>query len=660
MDIIIESANCIAKAFENHKVFIFNEEINNKQQYYFRASDVGDIIGIVNIRSSTQNFTEKERCVHEVDTKSGKKEVIFLTSRGVYRLIYASKKEIAEKFRDWVGDILDDIIFNDSQELKNKIKQLEYKHKLELDKKETEKNWLHNVTRNQVTFKKYVTKTDGVYLGAAAFEHQNYIEKIGKSIEVRKREDKLATANSGTNAFQVYKNYETYSGLEQPTEKYVHALLAPLHVNTERGGTEHFMIHRTFADSIIEKVIVDQNNTITLINNYIDLLQINQYNYSNMSKILDNVTDCTSAIELSKICIGCNANLNMDMFTVLDKKNNVYNEKCNICISDQTQIALQLVENTLTGKKKCTGCDETYNLDMFFIDIDNKNLLIAECRNCVNIKENCSVKQCNVCFVIQTYNNFRKNTKFKDNHTAKCNACHDSEKVICEFCRVQVIPDNLLNHQRTASCIEAQQTITNTVPLKVFVPVSAELEVQTEVKIPIEPGIKKQCNTCEKVFPISNFYYSPSKKLYDGKCRACLTSYKLAARTRLKENPTYNIKECDTCHEVKKLMYYFKTENNTTCKVCYNKQHDPLNPCKQCNRCLQIKALDNFTTDNNAVDGKTTICKACKDTTERTHVNDNSRATCNLCGTEGSKRHMSAHQRSKKCIQIQSVLNTKN
>ena len=57
---------------------------------------------------------------------------MFLTSQGVYRLLYNSKKEAAKKFRKWAGNILDDIIFNESTELK---KQLE-EHKELLEDKE--------------------------------------------------------------------------------------------------------------------------------------------------------------------------------------------------------------------------------------------------------------------------------------------------------------------------------------------------------------------------------------------------------------------------------------------------------------------------------------------------------------------------------------------
>ena len=125
-------ANCIIKAFENNLITIIKEDPNI---YLFKAADIGKLLDIVNIRSSIQKFDETERCVREVDTGFGVKEIIYLTSRGIYRLLYNSTKELAKKFRNWVADIIDDIIFNNSNELRlqldDKNKQLE---NVELDK----------------------------------------------------------------------------------------------------------------------------------------------------------------------------------------------------------------------------------------------------------------------------------------------------------------------------------------------------------------------------------------------------------------------------------------------------------------------------------------------------------------------------------------------
>jgi prophage antirepressor-like protein len=116
--------NCIVKAFENNPISIIHEDINNKRIYYFKASDVGKVLDIVNIRTSIINFDEDEKVVRTTySSNSGNPETIFLSSQGVYRLLYNSKKEIAKKFRKWAGNILDDIIFNQSKELQRQLEE---------------------------------------------------------------------------------------------------------------------------------------------------------------------------------------------------------------------------------------------------------------------------------------------------------------------------------------------------------------------------------------------------------------------------------------------------------------------------------------------------------------------------------------------------------
>lgn len=153
---IKQNPNLITKAFENHPIFIFKEEVENKKQYYFKADDIGKVLDIVNIRASIQNFNESERGVKYIDTPGGKQQATFLTSQGVYRLLYNSKKPMAEKFRKWAGDILDDIIFNESNELKQKLKEQEEKHVKELQEKVVEK--LYKVIHFFRTF--FILKVD--------------------------------------------------------------------------------------------------------------------------------------------------------------------------------------------------------------------------------------------------------------------------------------------------------------------------------------------------------------------------------------------------------------------------------------------------------------------------------------------------------------------
>jgi prophage antirepressor-like protein len=131
MEEIITDSNCITKAFESFRIVVLNETAEDKTiTYWFRASDFEKTIGMQNIRASIQNYTAKEKGIKEIETTKGKQRAVFLTSRGVYRLLYSSKMPLAEQFRDWVGDILDDIIFNHGFELK---RQLESSHQRMLE-----------------------------------------------------------------------------------------------------------------------------------------------------------------------------------------------------------------------------------------------------------------------------------------------------------------------------------------------------------------------------------------------------------------------------------------------------------------------------------------------------------------------------------------------
>jgi hypothetical protein len=66
-----ENPNCIVKAFENNPISILHEEINNKKEYYFKATDIAKVLCISQIRSSIQNFDDDEKVVRKVDDLRG-------------------------------------------------------------------------------------------------------------------------------------------------------------------------------------------------------------------------------------------------------------------------------------------------------------------------------------------------------------------------------------------------------------------------------------------------------------------------------------------------------------------------------------------------------------------------------------------------------------
>jgi hypothetical protein len=108
----------------------------------------------------------------KAQTKRGtEQDILFLTSHGVYHLLYTSKKDVAKKFRKWVGDILDDIIFNESRELtkqlveyRERVEELERNNKIlgrtmAKDQVESENAFVQSFNGKSVCYLAFVTAT---------------------------------------------------------------------------------------------------------------------------------------------------------------------------------------------------------------------------------------------------------------------------------------------------------------------------------------------------------------------------------------------------------------------------------------------------------------------------------------------------------------------
>jgi prophage antirepressor-like protein len=75
----------------------------------FKATDIGNVLGLGNIRSSLQSFRPCDKVVRSMDTPGGKQDATFLTEPAMYKLINRSRKPIAQKFQDWVAEVITSI-----------------------------------------------------------------------------------------------------------------------------------------------------------------------------------------------------------------------------------------------------------------------------------------------------------------------------------------------------------------------------------------------------------------------------------------------------------------------------------------------------------------------------------------------------------------------
>ena len=96
----------VIKAFNTNDL---HTEIVIKGTYddpLFRASDVATILEIGNIRPSLQNFDDSEKVIYTMQTQGGMQDVTFLTEKGLYKILFKSRKPIAETFQNWVCEVI--------------------------------------------------------------------------------------------------------------------------------------------------------------------------------------------------------------------------------------------------------------------------------------------------------------------------------------------------------------------------------------------------------------------------------------------------------------------------------------------------------------------------------------------------------------------------
>jgi prophage antirepressor-like protein len=184
----------IVKAFnanDLHTEIVIKGTVNDP---LFRASDIGVVLELSNIRMSITDFDESEKVVSTTDTLGGTQEVTFLTEKGLYKVLFRSRKPIAQKFQNWVCDVVKEIrvtgIYNMQKEIDKKQEELEQTKgemaSLEDTKKKEYETKLEKekvLEREKILLKEYDTACSIVYIiKVKTLEHVGkYVIKIGES-----------------------------------------------------------------------------------------------------------------------------------------------------------------------------------------------------------------------------------------------------------------------------------------------------------------------------------------------------------------------------------------------------------------------------------------------------------------------------------------------
>lgn len=301
----IDDPNCIVKAFQKHSVSIIKDATN---RYFFRGSDVAKALGITNISSSIQNYTEKEKELRKVDTRGGPQDIIFLSSHGVYRLLYSSKKKVAEEFREWVGDVLDDIIFNKSAEL---LKQLEAQKQLFIQHKEQTKQEKEELLEKTL-LSQFPVNTQCIYYGEIDDTDSvgGKLVKFGMSNNLPERvkiHKKTYTNFRLTNAFKVSNQIEIENCIKQ-------------HPTLKRRIRNIMINDSNYRELIcIDPTKKDPDFSLTILEEHIkQIIEENQYNIENYKKLLETNDELQNDIRRLNQRVNDLSELNAKLQTKLD------------------------------------------------------------------------------------------------------------------------------------------------------------------------------------------------------------------------------------------------------------------------------------------------------------------------------------------------------
>ena len=177
----------IIKAFNTNNLHTEVVIKGTKTDPLFRASDIGIILEINNIRMSIIDFDESEkRAVSSTDSTGRMQEVTFLTEKGLYKVLFRSRKPIAQRFQNWVCEVIKEIRLNGIYELqkeleqtKNEMSAIETTKNKEMEEKLIKQKELDN---EKFLLKQFNNAGNMVYIiKVKTYENGSYVVKIGES-----------------------------------------------------------------------------------------------------------------------------------------------------------------------------------------------------------------------------------------------------------------------------------------------------------------------------------------------------------------------------------------------------------------------------------------------------------------------------------------------
>jgi len=78
-------------------------QIDKGDELWFVGIDICHVLGLSNPHSSLALLDEDERDLHTMEGEGGERQMIIVSEAGVYRLVFRSRKPVAERFKRWLA-----------------------------------------------------------------------------------------------------------------------------------------------------------------------------------------------------------------------------------------------------------------------------------------------------------------------------------------------------------------------------------------------------------------------------------------------------------------------------------------------------------------------------------------------------------------------------
>ena len=127
--------------------------VDNKP--YVCLADVCKILEIKNVSQCKERLNQKGICITDTLTAGGKQQMIFINESNLYKVIFQSRKQEAEKFTDWVtNDVLPSIrkhgMYATDELLDNPDFAIKILEQLKAEREEKKRLQLENLQKEQI------------------------------------------------------------------------------------------------------------------------------------------------------------------------------------------------------------------------------------------------------------------------------------------------------------------------------------------------------------------------------------------------------------------------------------------------------------------------------------------------------------------------------